>query len=138
MTAVVEPTTAHGDDLEQRRAKIRRRQLLMAVEQWAPAYRDVAGGWLRYVAEITGATEEERAWLEQQVAAHGLPEAVRTDWFELRLAQGREANAGATAAFLAGDFGRARDLIDEARACGAVLETEWEHLHEFITARTQG
>ncbi|MDP9795176.1 hypothetical protein J2S43_003688 [Catenuloplanes nepalensis] len=137
MTATVENVPALGDDLEQRRVKIRRQQLLMATEQWAPGYREVAGGWQKYVCEITSATDEERAWLEAHVAAHGLPDVMRSaeEWFELRRAQGGQANAAATAAFLAGDFDRARDMIDVARAYGAVLETEWLRLHEFVSAR---
>jgi hypothetical protein len=45
------------------------------------------------------------------------------------------ANGAATAAFLAGDFGRAHDLVDDARAYGAVLEHEWRRLHAFIADR---
>lgn len=124
-----------SDDLDQRRTKIRERQLVLALEQWAPAYQHVAGGWLGYVGDIVEATAEERAWLERYVAKNGMPEATVHEWTELRRRQGREANAAATAAFLAGDYARARDLIDEARAYGAVMENEWERLHEFIAAR---
>jgi hypothetical protein len=127
-----------SNDLDGRRSKIRRRQLLLALEQWAPAYQQVAGGWLGYVSDITDATEEERAWLEQHVAKNGMPdESARGggEWHELRRAQGREANAAATAAFLAGDYDRAHDLIDDARAYGAVMASEWQQLHEFIAAR---
>lgn len=124
-----------SDDLDQRRTKIRQRQLLLALEQWAPAYQKVAGGWLGYVGDITDATAEERAWLEEYVAKNGMPDAAAHEWSEVRLRQGREANAAATAAFLAGDYDRARDLIDEARAYGAVMAAEWQKLHEFIEAR---
>jgi hypothetical protein len=44
-------------------------------------------------------------------------------------------NGAATAAFLAGDFGKAHDLVDDARAYDAVLENEWQRLHAFIAAR---
>jgi hypothetical protein len=130
--------TVSGEDLDRRRAKIRQRQLLLAVEQWAPAYQRVAGGWLPYLCDLTDATDDERAWLERQVAADGLPAetAGGTDeWHELRRAQGRQANAAASAAFFAGDYPRARDLIDEARAYGALLEAEWRRLHEFLSAQ---
>jgi hypothetical protein len=124
MTAVVE-----NDDLQQRRAKIRERELLLALEQWAPAYRNVAGDSLHYVFEIAGATEEEQAWLRKQA----VPKVSRSAE-DLR-AQGRQANADASAAFLAGDYDRARDLIDDARVYGALLDGEWARLHEFIASR---
>jgi hypothetical protein len=126
-----------SDDLDQRRAKIRERQLLLALEQWAPAYQQVAGGWLGYVCDITDATAEEKAWLEQYVARNGMPDATAREWHEVRQAQGREANAAAMAAFTAGDYERAHDLVDDARAYGALLESEWERLHEFIAAQPQ-
>src|SRR4051794_28576021 len=111
MTAVVE-----NDDLAQRRTKIRQRELLLALEQWAPAYRDVAGDMLRYVFEIAEASEAEQTWLREQVAENGMPETARTAE-EVR-ALGGQANAAAGAAFLAGEFDRARDLVDDARAYG--------------------
>ena len=128
MTAVVEP-----DVLQDRKAKIRRQQLRLTLEQWAPAYRNVAGDRLRYVFEIAAATEDEQAWLRRHVADNGMPEAGRGA--EEMRAAGQRANAAASAAFLAGDYERARDLIDEARAYGALFEAEWTRLHAFITAK---
>ncbi|WP_433305695.1 hypothetical protein ACQP2F_18780 [Actinoplanes sp. CA-030573] len=125
---------AEPDVLRKRRADVRRRELILALEQWAPAFRDVAGDVLRYVAEIAEATEPERTWLREHVAAHGLPTGPARTADDLRAA-GRRANAEASAAFLAGDYDRARDLIDEARAHGALFEAEWERLHAFITAQ---
>jgi hypothetical protein len=113
-----------GDDLDRRRSKIRERQLLLALEQWGPAY----------VGNITDATPEEKAWLEQYVAKNGLPDATAREWHEVRRAQGREANAAAMTAFAAGDYDRASDLIDDARAYGGLFEAEWLRLHEFIAA----
>jgi hypothetical protein len=121
-------TAEFDTDLERRRVAIRQRRLLLALEQWGPGY----------AAGVTQATAEERAWLEQYVARNGMPAGVARDpgeWPEVRRAQGRQANAAASAAFLAGDHDRARDLVDEARAYGAVLENEWRRLHEFIAAR---
>jgi hypothetical protein len=138
MTASTESAPAPANDLDRRRSKIRQRQLLLALEQWGPAYQQVAGGWLGYLVEITDATGEERTWLEQHVAEHGMPAGITGgagEWHELRRAQGRQANAAASAAFLAGDYDNARDLIDDARAYGAVLETEWRLLHEFISTK---
>ncbi|GIF13721.1 hypothetical protein [Actinoplanes teichomyceticus] len=129
MTAVAE-----SDDLQQRRTRVRRRELLLTLERWAPAYRDVAGDCLSYVFEIAGAGEQERAWLRRHVAEHGLPQAPGRTAEQL-LAAGRQANAAAGAAFLAGDYDRARDLIDDARAYGALLEVEWGKLHRFIDAQ---
>jgi hypothetical protein len=138
MTASTESAPALGNDLDRRRSKIRQRQLLLALEQWAPVYQRVAGGWLGYVAEITDATGEERTWLEQHVATNGMPAEHPTgEWHELRRTQGRQANAAASAAFLAGDYHRAHDLIDDALAYGAVLETEWRLLHKFISAKAR-
>ncbi|GAA2642610.1 hypothetical protein [Paractinoplanes durhamensis] len=115
--------------LAQRRTKVRQQELLLALEQWAPAYRNVAGDALRYVFEIAAATEEEQAWLREQA----VPAPAR-DAEQLRTA-GRAANAAASAAFLAGEYGRARDLIDEARAHGALFDGEWVKLHQFIDAQ---
>jgi hypothetical protein len=127
MTAVAE------DELQARRARIRQRELLLALERWAPEHRN-AGETLSYVFEITSATEEERHWVRRQVAKDGLPSAPRTAE-DLR-EQGRRANAAAGAAFLAGDYAAARDLIDDALAHGALYEGEWTKLHHFIASRT--
>ena len=132
MTAVVEP-----DGLQERRAMVRRRELLLMLEQWAPAGRNVAGDSLHYVFELTGATEAEQAWLRKHVADNGMPPAAGRTPEEIRAA-GRQANAAASAAFLAGDYDRARDLIDEARAHGALFAGEWSQLHDFIAARAAG
>jgi hypothetical protein len=127
-------TALAENDLRDRRTKIRERELLLALERWAPAYRDVAGDVLTYVFEIAEATEPERDWLRQRVAANGLPATPGPTHEQLRAA-GRQANAAASAAFLAGDYGRARDLVDDARAYGALFETEWVKLHQFISAK---
>jgi hypothetical protein len=125
VTAVVE-----SDDLQRRRGEVRRRELMVLLEQWAPADRAGAGDRLHYVFEIAGATDGEQAWLRQQP----LPATPRSA-DELRAA-GRRANAAASAAFLAGDYDRARDLIDEARAYGELFETEWVKMHAFIDAQS--
>lgn len=141
MTAVAEPGATHDDDLARRAAKIRQKRLLLTLEQWGAGYRHVAGDWLGYVGDIADATEEERAWLRRHVAEHGAPgEPARTpeQWHEIHHAAGRRANAAASAAFLAGEYDRARDLVDDALAHGALLEVEWRRLHEFITARAGG
>jgi hypothetical protein len=110
--------------LDRRRVAVRQRQLLLALEQWGPAY----------AGRVAQATDEELAWLKQQ-RVPGAAVRDAAEWAEIRQTRGRQANAAASAAFGAGDFARARDLIDEARAYGAVLETEWQHLHEFIDAK---
>ncbi|MEV4350830.1 hypothetical protein AB0J83_40755 [Actinoplanes sp. NPDC049596] len=107
--------------LDRRRLAVRQRQLLLALEQWGPAY----------VGRVTQATDEEMAWLKQ----HGIPTMTVRDaaeWNQIRRDQGRQANAAASAAFAAGDYARARDLIDEARAFGAVTDLEWQNLHRFV------
>ncbi|MFF5076395.1 hypothetical protein ACFY36_05040 [Actinoplanes sp. NPDC000266] len=112
------------ESLDRRRTAVRQRQLLLALEQWGP----------EYVGRVTQATDDEMAWLKK----HGVPSAtVRSaaEWDEIRRVRGQQANAAASAAFSAGDYARARDLIDEARAFGAVRETEWQHLHEFIDSK---
>ncbi|MCU7727810.1 hypothetical protein ODJ79_29185 [Actinoplanes sp. KI2] len=128
MDAVIE-----GDDLRRRRERIRERELLLALEQWGSAESDVAGDALRYVFGIVDATEGERAWLRRLVEENGLPATSRTA-AEIR-AEGGRANAAANAAFLAGDYEGARNLIDQARAYGALLDGEWSRLHEFIAGR---
>jgi hypothetical protein len=122
-----------GADLQRRRERIRERELLLALEQWGPGYREVAGDPLRYVFEIVGATQAEQAWLRRQVEENGMPAEPRTG-DEIRAAGGR-ANAAANAAFLARDYEAALDLIDDARAYGALLDGEWARLHEFIAGR---
>ncbi|MFI1993090.1 hypothetical protein [Actinoplanes sp. NPDC020271] len=128
MTALAE------NDLQARRTRIRERELLLALERWAPAYRDVAGDTLTYVFEIAEATEPERDWLRQRVAEKGLPVTPGPSHEQVRAA-GYQANAAASAAFLAGDYEQARDRIDDARVYGALFEIEWVKLHRFISAR---
>ncbi|GAA4606567.1 hypothetical protein BJY16_005896 [Actinoplanes octamycinicus] len=132
MTAVAET-----DDLQKRRAELRRRELLLILERWAPAYREVAGDSLGYVFEIAGASEPEQAFLRAHVAEHGMPQVVGRTADEI-LEAGRRANAASSAAFLAGDFDKARDLIDDARLYGALLDTEWVKLHQFIASQAAG
>ncbi|GAA0584042.1 hypothetical protein GCM10010172_81250 [Paractinoplanes ferrugineus] len=129
--------TAESDDLGRRRVRVRERELLLAFEQWGPAYQNVAGDALRYVFEIAEATEAEQSWLREHVARNGgVPKTARTAE-ELR-ALGGQANAAAGAAFLAGEYDRARDLIDDARAYGTLFDGEWVRLHRFIAARSAG
>ncbi|BCJ39354.1 hypothetical protein GCM10010168_63980 [Actinoplanes ianthinogenes] len=129
MTAVAESA-----DLQKRRVELRRRELLLTLERWGPAYREVAGDSLSYVCEIAGASEPEEAFLREHVAKHGMPQVVGRTADEI-LEAGRRANAAASAAFLAGDYDKARDLIDDARLYGALLDTEWVKLHGFIAAK---
>lgn len=115
-------------DLEQRRAAVRRTEILLTVEQWG----------LPDLAVLVGATDEEQAWLREYVAANGEPPAsgLSTEqWSELRREQARQANAAASAAFLAGDYDTARNLVDDARAHGGLMETEWVRLHRFIATQ---
>ena len=128
MTAVAETDVLRG-----RKAKIRQKELLLILEQWGPAYRNVAGERLHYVFEIAEATDEEQTWLREHIAKNGMPESGRSA--EEMRAEGGRANASASAAFLSGDYDKARDLIDEARAYGALFEGEWERLHQFIAAK---
>jgi predicted Zn-dependent protease len=125
---VTDLDTRFEHDLEQRRAAVRRTEILLTVEQWG----------LRDLAVLVGATDEEQDWLRQYVAANGEPPDAGLSagqWSELRREQGRQANAAASAAFLAGDYDTARDLIDDARAHGGLMETEWVRLHRFIAAQ---
>ncbi|MEU8817562.1 hypothetical protein [Actinoplanes sp. NPDC048796] len=110
--------------LDRRRTAVRQRELLLALEQWGPDY----------VGRVTQATDEEMAWLKKNGVV-GTTVRSAAEWDEIRRVRGRQANAAASAAFSAGDYARARDLIDEARAYGAVRETEWRHLHEFIDSK---
>ena len=138
MTATADSGTELGGDLQERRSKIRQREILLKWEQWGPAYRHVAGDSLGYVCEIVDATDDERAWLRKHVAENGMPDGAgrsAEEWYALRREQGRQANAAASAAFLSGAYDRARDLIDDALAHGSLLETEWVRLHHFISAR---
>ena len=98
------------------------------VEQWG----------LRDVGELVDATAEEQEWLRQYVAANGMPQdaGLSTEqWSEVRREQARKANAAASAAFLAGAYDTARELVDDARAHGGLMETEWVRLHQFILGR---
>ncbi|GLY03871.1 MULTISPECIES: hypothetical protein [Actinoplanes] len=121
-----------NDELAARRAKVRERQLVLALERWACGYSQVAGGWLPYLTTITAASDAEKTWLEGYVAEHGIP-AGPTGMDEV-WARGRKAELAATTAFLAGEWDRSRDLVDDAWAYDAVLEGEWRRLHDFITA----
>ncbi|MGX6601304.1 hypothetical protein ACWKSP_04065 [Micromonosporaceae bacterium Da 78-11] len=125
-------------DLQDRRAAVRRKEILLKVEQWGPGYRSDADDWTAEVGEFVDATDEELTWLRQYVAANGRPQDVdrsTEQWSQLRREQGRQANAASGAAFLAGAYDAARDLIDDARAYGALMETEWVRLHTFIVAK---
>lgn len=125
---MTELDTRFEHDLEQRRAAVRRTEILLTVEQWG----------LRDLAVLVGATDEEQAWLRQYVADNGEPPDAglsAEQWSELRREQGRRANAAASAAFLAGNYDTARELVDDARAHGALMETEWVRLHRFIASQ---
>jgi hypothetical protein len=135
MTEATGTTDALSDDLSRRQSKIRRRQLMLAVEQWAPAAEQPCERWLPEVCTIMDTTEDEATWLEREVSAKGPTGGNPRDageWHEIRRAQGRQAVAAAGAAFLAGDYAGAHDLVDDALAYGAVPATEWRRLHAFI------
>jgi hypothetical protein len=138
MAETIEDTGEFRDDLDRRQSRVRQSQLLLAAEQWAPADEDFGDGWLLEVCTIMDATDDEAAWLGTQVARVGRSADDQQDsgeWHEIRRTRGRLANAAATAAFLAGEFGEAHDRVDEARAYGALLESEWRGLHALIAAR---
>src|SRR4051812_19874535 len=106
----------HVDDLALRRAKARRTELLLLLEEWGPGYQAVTGNGVRYVAEIANATPEEWQWLVEYTTAH--PEVWQAkiqlnpqQWYRLRQEQGRMRHEEAVAAFRAGDYPTARDRL---------------------------
>jgi hypothetical protein len=135
---VTDISTRLEQDLRERQIAVRRTELLLKLEQWGPRYRRSAGDWLRDFGDLVDATAEELTWLGQYVTANGMPpetDLTTDEWFDLRREQGRQANAAASAAFLAGAYDAARDRVDDARAHGALTETEWVRLHEFILTK---
>jgi hypothetical protein len=123
-------------DLAARRAQVRERELLLLLEQWGPGYQRVAGDGVRYAAEIAKATDAEWVWLREYVTAHGIPAEIARnpqEWHRLLRDQGKRASSDANAAFKAGDYETARDLLDDALLYGDLSENAWVRLHAHVT-----
>ncbi|MEV4211257.1 hypothetical protein [Micromonospora sp. NPDC049662] len=122
------------DDRERRLALIRRRQILLAFEEYGPGYHRVTGDGCRYVAEIVEATPAEWEWIYEHARTH--PEVLiqagpgrnPVQWRQLRREQGEVAFRAADAAFIASDATAALNHLDEARALGTIGPEQWERL----------
>ncbi|MEJ3743140.1 SNF2-related protein [Actinomycetes bacterium KLBMP 9797] len=126
-----------GDDVAQREAHIRRREIILKIEEHAAGYHNSTGAAHRYIAEMANASPAEWEWIKTYIAEHPevlqLPYRTPTQWDEIRRTRGEEALQQADAAHTTGDVAAALDHLDEARACGFISATEWhnarEHLH---------
>lgn len=130
--------TQRQQDLTERRTAVRRKEILLALDQYGPGYQRVTGNGLRYVSEIVDATAQERRWLADHVADHpevwDAPQFSHTEVDRLRQEQGRAAFTAADTAFTNEDHTAARNHLDDAFAYGELSEPEWRQLHDHISA----
>ena len=110
-------TTEH--DAQDRRDRVRQRQLILRIELDAPKYhRVVPGGAGRYISETVNATREEWNWIARYIEEHPEvlhgPERSVDDIKQYRLTEARDAWTAAEKAFEAGDYRQVLDLLDTA------------------------
>jgi hypothetical protein len=138
MTHPSAPHQRQQDYLAERRTAVRRKEILLAFDQYGPGYQRVTGNGLRYVAEIVDATPQERQWLADHVADHpdvwDAPELSHTEFDRQRQERGRAAFAAADTAFTNADHTAAHNHLDDAFAYGELSEPEWRQLHDHISA----
>lgn len=131
------PQGGSHDNLAICRKRIRRRHIILKLEQWGPGYQRVTGNGIRYVAEIVNATDWERAWLTAYTAEHSevwQDKGIGHDaWFTLRAEQGRRAYEAALGAYTAEGYRSALDNLDEACALENLSDSEWQRLHDHVT-----
>ncbi len=133
------PDTVDIDgDMAKREAKIRQRQIILKIEEYAAGYQRVTGAGYRYVAEIVDAAPDEREWIKNYINEHPdvleLPYRTPAQWDEIHRTRGDQALQKARFAADSGDSTTALDCLDEARECGVLSERDWHairhHLHD--------
>ncbi len=112
------PCLPTDDELAARRAHVRQRQLLLAIEQHAPGYHRATGDGVRYAAEHVNATREEWDWMAANVRSnpHLLDGEPIGDGraHDINRQAARDAFDAATDALKAGDYRTALDRLDDA------------------------
>ncbi|MDG4784936.1 hypothetical protein O7626_03140 [Micromonospora sp. WMMD1102] len=131
---------AANDDLEQREQQVRRRQIVLKIEEHAAGLHRSTGSAHRYVGEMVKATPTEMEWIKGYIADHPevleLPYRTPAQWDQVRQRRGEDAFQQAEAAHAAGDLTGALDWLDEARACGVLSLAEWSAGRDYV--RTHG
>jgi hypothetical protein len=113
-----EQSPPEPDPLALRRAQVRQRQLVLAIEQYGPSYQRVTGDGVRYASEAANATREERDWMAEYVRTN--PQALEGESLgdgrirDINRQASRQAFAAATAAITKADFKGALDRLDDA------------------------
>ncbi|MFK3984483.1 hypothetical protein ACI2K4_29430 [Micromonospora sp. NPDC050397] len=129
-------------DLEGREQQIRRRQIMLKIEEHAAGYHRSTGAAHRYIAEMVDATPEELEWIKGCIADHPevleLPYRTPAQWDQTRQRRGEEAFQEAETAHGAGDVAGALDWLDEARACGVLSLAEWHAGREYVQTHGPG
>ncbi len=129
-------TVGLDGDVAMREAQIRRRQIILKIEEYAAGYHRVTGVGYRYVAEIVGATPDEWEWIKKYIDEHPdvleLPYQTPAQWDEVHRSRGYQALQHVRSAADAGDRATALDHLDEARACGALSERDWHTMRRHL------
>ncbi|MGI5213870.1 hypothetical protein [Plantactinospora sp. CA-290183] len=127
---------AAAEDLEEREQHIRRREIMLKIEEHAAGYHRSTGAAHRYIAEMVNATAGELDWIKSYLAGHPevleLPYRTPAQWDKVRQQRGEEAFQQAEAAHAAGDVAGALDWLDEARACGVLSIAEWHTGRDYV------
>ncbi|MFY1633706.1 hypothetical protein ACN27F_10570 [Solwaraspora sp. WMMB335] len=138
----VTPNTVHrrqnADDLDHREQQVRRREIVLKIEEHAAGYHRSTGAAHRYIAEMVNATPAEQEWIKSFIGDHpevlDLPYRTPDQWDKARQRRGEEAFERAEAAHAAGDLSGALNWLDEARACGVLSFAEWRDGCDYIQA----
>lgn len=124
------------DDVAEREAAIRCRQIILKIEEHAAGYQRSTGAAYRYVAEMVDATPHEWTWIKEYIAAHpevlDLPYRTPAQWDDIRRQRGEDALQRAEAAAADGRYAQVFDLLDEALAHGVLSKREWTAIRSYV------
>jgi hypothetical protein len=140
------PVAPTGEEMTARREHVRRRQLLLAIDQYGPGYQRLTGDGVRYAAEIVNATREEWDWMADHVRAnpHLLRGEARSEpeLYEHNRQAARDAYTAATAAIKVGDVRTALDRLDDAEVHHPTGHPHkgrtWDHYRTIALRRAAG
>ncbi|MEU7822965.1 hypothetical protein [Catellatospora sp. NPDC049133] len=141
-SAVVPEQQLDPWNLAERAARVRQRQLLLALETIGSGYQRITGDGVRYAAEVADATPQEWNWMAQY--ARDNPQVLQRDsssdrgWpTQEQTQRSTELVREAGLAFREGRTADSLDLLDDAQVLDPKGSRDWARMRQRVTDNAQ-